>query len=53
MSTIDIAEDSTKFDGLIDAMMLDRSEFSFWKDFEGVRSYYDRLRRQIRQERVY
>lgn len=51
--TIDIAENSTKFDGLIDTMMFDGSELSFWKDFEGVKAYFNQLRKQIREERVY
>lgn len=53
VDTIEIAEDSKKFDGLIDTMMNDRSEFSFWLDFKGVKKYYDQLRQQIREERIY
>lgn len=53
VDTIDIAEDSKKFDGLIDTMMNDRSELSFWLDFKGVKKYYDQLRQQIREERIY
>lgn len=53
VKTIDISDKPQKYDGLIDAMINDSSEFSFWRDFEGVREYYDQLRQQIREERVY
>jgi hypothetical protein len=41
------------YDGLINAMMADDQEESFWSDFKGVKAYYDQLRKQMRQERVY
>lgn len=53
VNTIDIAEDVQKFDGLINAMLHDDSEFSFWRNFEGIKMYYNQLRKQIREERVY
>ena len=53
INTIDIAEDMERYDGLINAMMYDKREASIWNDFEGVKAYYNQLRKQIRQERVY
>lgn len=53
VNTIDIAEEPQRYDGLIKAMINDNDEFSLWLDFEGVKTYYDQLRKQMRQERVY
>lgn len=53
VNTVDIAEDAQKFDGLINAMVNDDSELSFWRGFEGVRAYYNQLSKQIREERIY
>lgn len=53
VNTLDMAEDKQKYDALISAMIDDDSEYSLWHDFEGVKKYYNELRKQIRQERVY
>ncbi len=53
INTVDIADDMEMYDGLINAMIDDNSELSIWLDFVGVKSYYNQLRKQMRQERVY
>lgn len=53
VKTTGVARDSKKFDGLVDAMMNDGSENSFWLGFKGVKQYYELLCQQIREERIY
>ena len=53
VDTADIAEDVQKYDGLIKEMLNDSSEYSFRHDFEDVKKYYEFLRKQIRNERIY
>ena len=51
--SMDLAEEPEEYEGLINAMINDNSEYSLWHDFEGVKKYYDALRRQIRKKKVY
>lgn len=53
VNTLDLAEDVQMYDDLLNVMMGDDQEESFWSDFQGVKAYYNQLRKQMRQERVY
>lgn len=53
VNTRDIAENIQRFDCLINAMLYDNRESSFWLGYEGVKTYYHQLRQQIREKRIY
>lgn len=53
VNTRDIADDTQRFDCLLNALLSDDSESSFLHVFEGVKTYYGKLDRQIREERIY